>query len=119
MHTCVNLFIGAVFLASMSLPVAAGDGVLVITPSKGACGEWVKARSNAKLEPVVSESFKWWLIGYLGGFAMGTETNYLNGASAESIYLWMDNYCQQNPLKGVVEGAFPLVKELKAQRGLK
>ena len=36
----------------------------------------------------------------------------MRGTDAESMFVWMDNFCQQNALKTVPDGAEVLEKEL-------
>jgi hypothetical protein len=73
------------------------------------CGQWAtKAKSNP--------SYKSWVVGYLSGLnsALFTSKNdpldKIN--SAEQIFLWMDNFCQRNPLKNVQDGGNALYLEL-------
>ncbi len=74
------------------------------------CGEWVSAPSAGK---------KAWLLGYLTGL---NEMHQLGNQqppdpldamnSADQAYLWLDNYCKQNPLERVRSGARDLFAEL-------
>ena len=74
------------------------------------CGVWLSTQR---------ETDKAWLLGYVSGISM-SEMGRLSGQSdplgkirsAEQIYIWMNNYCQKNPLKTVGEGAFSLYLEL-------
>ena len=70
------------------------------------CGVWL----SKKREPD-----KAWLLGYVSSLS----TSHRFGGdpfgkikSAEQIFLWMNNYCQKNPLKDVGAGAFSLYIEL-------
>jgi hypothetical protein len=70
------------------------------------CGEWL----SKKREPD-----KAWLLGYVSSLS----TSHRFGGdpfgkikSAEQIFLWMNNFCQKNPLKDVSSGAFDLYIEL-------
>ena len=75
------------------------------------CGEWVAQANNSK---------KTWLLGYMSGLNVMHDVenlkpqnplNKLN--SADQIFLWMDNYCKNNPLKTVIDGGWALFKELR------
>lgn len=75
------------------------------------CGEWVKVRkaNEASFERA-------WLIGLLSGIAIGTSKNFWENSGAnyldnESVYLWMDKYCNANPLKNMGDGAVVLFAE--------
>ena len=78
------------------------------------CGVWVHDRSTKDDDYV-----KTWLLGYLSGLAEGYEQDYLLHADNQSIYLWMDNYCQANPLEHIGAGAdqlaVELIKKMKGQ----
>ncbi|MDM0117529.1 hypothetical protein QTI66_36050 [Variovorax sp. J22R133] len=39
-----------------------------------------------------------------------------NLTSADQAYLWMDNYCKANPLKGVADGAADLFIEVQQKK---
>ena len=74
------------------------------------CGQWVKAQ-NA--------THRAWLLGYLSGMnAVWTKGQSAVGgpldklSSAQQAFVWMDNYCQKNPLKDVGDGATGLFLEL-------
>lgn len=74
------------------------------------CGAWVKTPSYAD---------KAWLMGYLSGLNSGLAgrsdrkisikrdpLSKLN--SPDQAFLWMDNYCKNNPLKLIAMGAYEL-----------
>jgi hypothetical protein len=73
------------------------------------CGVWL----NKKRMPDRA-----WVLGYLSGLNTmhelnGNSNNPLSKVnSAEQIYVWMDNYCQKNPLNTVGDGGFQLFIEL-------
>jgi len=72
------------------------------------CGQWIASKTSAP-----PEADNWlrltneiWLIGYLSGRAMGTNVDFFeDGPDNESMQLWMDNYCRENPLSSVTDGA--------------
>ncbi|MGA7749616.1 MAG: hypothetical protein WCA63_05665 [Gallionella sp.] len=76
---------------------------------KGAipCGEWVSTRST--LNAMI---YDYWLIGYLSGVADSKNKNFLQGTDTASFELWMDNYCQKNPLDTIGDGGHELANEL-------
>ena len=70
------------------------------------CGQWVNIKRPTDRS---------WVLGYISGmntmFAMSRHftANPLSSVkSADQIIVWMDNYCQKNPLKTVAEGASDL-----------
>ena len=75
------------------------------------CGEWVsESKSNI--------SMRTWLLGFMTGLGAmhelsGKTDNPLSKInSVQQIFLWMDNYCQKNPLKTVSLGGVDLFFEL-------
>jgi hypothetical protein len=76
------------------------------------CAQWVaESKSNFAL--------KTWLLGFITGIDNAYVTiNKTNNDplkkinSASQIYLWMDNYCSQNPLKNIADGGNALFSEL-------
>jgi hypothetical protein len=73
------------------------------------CGQWGKEQTQVD---------KAWLLGYLSGVALTTKKNFLDGIDDQSIFLWMDNYCQLKPLSHVYNGADVLIFELRKRKGL-
>ena len=59
-----------------------------------------------------------WLLGYLSGRAAATDKDILKGTENAELFLWMDNYCRENPLKDVEDGAVELAAVLIRQKGL-
>ena len=105
-----NLFAGiAISFASLN-PAHADFSVW----GSSDCGEWVK---HSKSSPTL----KAWLMGYMSGIGvmynhLGDTNNPLGKInSAEQFYLWMDNYCQKNPLSTVTTGGAVLFTELKSK----
>lgn len=73
------------------------------------CGEWIRSPTDTKRQ---------WLVGYMSGLSA---MYMLNGRkdmpldkinSADQIFLWMDNYCKNNPLNKVHLGGIDLFLEL-------
>jgi hypothetical protein len=81
------------------------------------CGKWL----GAKTEPLSRNGHELWLVGYLSGLSVMHDRAGLQPAdplsrlgSMNQVFVWMDNYCQLNPLKWVVQGADQLWTELSA-----
>ena len=69
------------------------------------CGKWIKLNRQTD---------KAWLLGYLSGMNTDiTNKNFLNKLdSVEQAFLFVDNYCRNNPLKKVGDAAVALFAEL-------
>ena len=97
----------AISLAAVSL--AHSQGVVVLGALD--CGKWVQARTNS-----ASSNLEHYLLGLLNGLALGRQVEFwqargLPSPSRESVYLWMDGYCRDNPLNDVAQGATALYAE--------
>lgn len=72
------------------------------------CGRWVSNKTTTD---------KAWLLGFISASSTYTDSYenkdpYGKLPSAQQIYLWMDNYCKENPLTDVRSGAILLGYEL-------
>ena len=110
-------------LAGVSMPSSAGGPwekyKPVQVPSsavsvRGApsCGTWVKNRPNHDWSSLVDQS---WLLGYLSGVAVAGNQDFLH-TDNDSLFLWIDNYCQGNPLDHLFDAGDALAKELTRRR---
>jgi len=81
------------------------------------CGEWLSNQAEHR---------KAWALGFMSGMSMtthyfGTHAEKANGDwlnkvnSAHQILLFIDNYCQKNPLKRVESAGFALYFELTSK----
>ena len=79
------------------------------------CGQWVSSKTETR---------KAWVLGYMSGMSMATNRlgstnerikngNWLDKVnSAEQIFLFIDNYCQKNPLRYIETAGMSLYSEL-------
>jgi len=79
------------------------------------CGEWVKRR---KKEDMAHLSLIFWIGGYITAHNSHKPDvyNILGSTDMESVLLWMDKYCQDNPLNGLAVGMDVLTEELWPNR---
>lgn len=64
------------------------------------CGRWVEMREDGRAGPMEG-----WLMGYLSGKAEGQRVDVLRTTDNQAAYVWMDAYCQANPLRPMLDGA--------------
>ena len=81
----------------------------IATMGARSCGQWVAASKENSAEMLNVRS---WLAGYMSGLAIGSARNILNGVDPEFIYLWMDDYCSENPSSNTAAGGTDLFFEL-------
>ncbi len=81
------------------------------------CGKWAVYRQT---EPnsFTTAAVENWLTGFIGGLATGYNNEFWNRGGREisnaQVFIWMDNYCRENPLKDIVDGAMLLFNEVVA-----
>ena len=80
------------------------------------CGKWMNERSDSK--SWLAQTRGSWLMGYLTGLASASQKDFLKETDPESLLLWMDNYCNANPLMQVADGGNTLALELIDKKGL-
>ena len=78
------------------------------------CGDWVESRKQvlgtaSDWQKLVVETG---VLAFLSGWQARSNKDVFKGTSNESIFLWMDNYCQKNPLSNTYDGAMILDYEL-------
>ena len=72
----------------------------------GSCGEWVSERKAGSWH-----SKGQWMLGVIS--AVGYYDIYsLKQTDSQAFAVWMDNYCQKNPINQFSDGVYALVKEL-------
>jgi len=102
------LSISLAFALALACDNGAGQGIAQIGAND--CGVWVKARKENRASLLEAH-----LIGLLDGMAAGRAIEIWQAQgvkmSVEQAYLWMDNYCQSNPLSHVITGAHRLANE--------
>jgi hypothetical protein len=79
------------------------QAVILIAPTD--CGNWVKDRKDNGWLTRANQAN---LLGYLSGLAMARNKDFLRNTSNQSLFLWIDKYCQDNPLSNVYEGGLEL-----------
>lgn len=94
--------------------------VIALSPQAGAeyktygegattCGSWIEARRNDNYYIKAQ-----WMLGFVSAAGYYGEKPKFTDASA--MVVWVDNYCQQNPLKDFDDGVKALVEELSRQK---
>jgi len=105
-------------IAALILTLMVGNAYSVIVMGARSCGDWIKNKPiglDKNWARVVSEA---WLVGYLSGMASSSGKDILRDMTASSIFVWMDNYCQANPLDDLDDGGSKLMAELVRRKGL-
>ena len=99
-------------LMSSWMPV---DAKTVESRGDRSCGVWITEGKAGTSARVITEA---WLVGFLTGLVVATGIDALRGTDNESLYLWMDNFCQREPLKNIAHGGAELFNKLRMEKGL-
>jgi hypothetical protein len=76
------------------------------------CGKWVKSADNAGQRALYIS----WVTGFVSGYNFGNPHNQVNLGRMpdnETLTLYIDNFCRENPLNNFVVAAPMLVQELR------
>jgi len=80
------------------------------------CGIWIRDHKEKDgWPPIVIET---WITGYIAAYNTYNPDvyNILGSTDMQSVYLWMDKYCQENPLSNIAHGMIVLTNELWPNR---
>jgi hypothetical protein len=87
------------------------------------CGKWIEekriAKSPKEMNKVPVLITRSWFLGYLSGRAEQSGKNFLKGTDSDSIFLWLDNYCQANPQADLGRAGIDLARELMQLKGIR
>ena len=98
-------------LAFMCMPtVGSAYNVYGTGGTPSSCGTWVKSKGDLD-----TRNFQMsWVLGFISGASyVGPKLKKTNSAAVE---VFMDNYCQKNPLKSIESGAAELHYALVLQK---
>jgi len=76
------------------------------------CGAWAKT-ANA---PINRQVYVAWIRGFVSGYNFGAPNDQVNNTlSDETVALYVDKFCRDNPLSQFPTAAFKLIDELKTK----
>jgi hypothetical protein len=111
LRSAVLLVIVAFMLSPPS--VAADDPIALFSFQDTSCGAWAKS-AHDKLGRAQYDS---WFRGFVSGYNFGNPTNQVQlerMPDPDTLALYVDKYCRENPLNPFVSAALDLVRELRA-----
>lgn len=117
------LFTGTTIISVLLLtyfPLKSAEGRDVTIFGGSSCIEWQRSIADERKLPTSSYRGysaaleKAWLIGFVSGYnaASPVQKNLLAAIDPETIYIWMDKYCKENPKNDVYDGAGKMFEEL-------
>jgi hypothetical protein len=98
----------ALYLALLALSLNAQPVTVMGTQS---CGKWIADKEKTALN---FRNFGW-AVGFLSGLSVGRSADALGPVDADSITLWIDNYCKANPFERMDTALTVLFEELRSR----
>lgn len=80
------------------------------------CGSWVAEKPAGRDRSITRLTTDAWFGGFISGLAASSSTDFLKDVDAVSIEIWVDNYCQANPLNSLADAGTELALELMKRK---
>ena len=103
----------AFVMSGLIFNTAAFDAQAVEVRGTPTCSGWIKQKGTLQ-----GSGNKGWLVGFLSGVAVESDKDFLLGTDSDALFLWVDNYCQANPLNDVALAGWALSVELRLKKDL-
>lgn len=90
---------------------AQGQPVAVFSIRDTSCGSWIESSREAELR----ELYLFWMRGFVSGYNAGSNDRTVPleaMPNQETLALYIDKHCRENPLSPFFGAAFTLVKEI-------
>jgi hypothetical protein len=105
MKKIIKIFVLATILVSTS-----GYGDMMLGQGAKPCDTWAKDRKEGSLITYTNQA---WVLGYLSAVnSYGYEKDILESSENDELFDWIDNYCEQYPLKDIDDASNALIKVL-------
>jgi len=100
-------------------PAFAADGggrFVVLGIGSESCGTYISERRLGRDNP-----YRGWITGYLSAYNESSKNTYnmLGNSDVEAAMLWIENYCNKNPLSSFSQASQALLTELFPNRQTK
>ena len=92
--------------------VALADQAAQLNVKAEKIAESIQSQTARWVAIVDTTSDKRWFLGFVSGLAVGSDKDFLRLTDTESIYLWVDRYCAQQPLDSLSVAGIQLKRAL-------
>jgi hypothetical protein len=102
----------AIVLLLAAPSARAGNQYVIFGAGGRPCGSWLQMRTQALPENAVLQS---WVLGYItsaNANLLSVTRDVSGGASPESLFGWIDNYCTTHPLDSLARATRALLDSL-------
>ena len=89
---------------------APSKGIPVMSFSDTSCGAWVNSQKNESKRQI----YLFWFRGFVSGYNYGSQTHEIPFGGMpdnDTLTLFIDKYCRDNPLNPFISSALLLVKQ--------
>ena len=114
MHLTLTLLAAVVLGLAPHLAFAQAKPLAVFSYADTSCGEWFRSANSE----VARAQYTSWFRGFVSGYNFGSPDGQVpmgRMPDDQTLYLFIDKYCRDNPLNRFVSAAFKLVEELRPQ----
>lgn len=118
--TVFRLPLLVVFILGVAKPTDSAEFRTYTVIGRNDCKHWTtdrqKAVSGTGAEVLSDLWERGWLLGYLSALnvsSLSKDKDYLAALDGDTIFLWVDRYCTQNPNKNLGDAAAELFSEMK------
>ena len=115
MKNIIHTLLSITLLTGLAGNTYAAKKIEIAGQGIGGCGEWIAEKKSSRSMDAFN---KVWILGYLSGRAASSNVDILRGTPNESLFLWIDNHCNQYPLETIEGAGQMLFYELKKQKEL-
>ena len=99
-------------------PARAAGQYVIFGAGSRPCGSWLDLRSQALPDSAVLQS---WVLGYITSVnanLLTSSSDVTFGASADTLFSWIDNYCAAHPLDSLARATSALLDSYLAKNKL-
>ncbi len=104
-----------ILLIFHNVSFAKDDTVPMFQFKDASCGSWFMTKD----EPTMKQVYSFWFRGFVSGYNYGNKNYYVQLNTLpnnETIFLYVDKYCRDNPLHDFTPSIFKLIDEIKVKR---
>ena len=112
----MNIMKSLVIIFGVLLPVTSVSqpSVQLYHFDDSSCGAWVK--SSGEGARTTREVYEFWFRGFVSGYNFANRENQVRNErmpNSETLFLYVDKFCRENPLSVFTLAAFRLVEETR------
>jgi hypothetical protein len=112
----MNIIKSALIIVGVLLPVTSGSqpSVQLYHFEDSSCGAWIKSSGEGNEARSTRQIYEFWFNGFVSGYNFGNPENQVRRMpTPETLFLYIDKFCRENPLSVFTAAAFRLVEETR------